>query len=437
MAREARQLADFGEAASDQAAGADEEHEGHRRPHDQRGPQRSPAQRSGEAPTGGGETLGPVVPAGELAAQVGVEAGAPVHLQPPHLAVRKAPRPLHDLAGTARVAQDAHVPDPRRHDVARLAAPRRHQRVDGLDGAGGQRLRQYAGQMKGPVRLEQSAQPVPGLEEPPVAIVVTAGKRLEVAHPRRGSDEHACARNLRPPAQVEVLAVERYRRVEAAERHEEVGADEREATRHREHVAHGVVLLLVELAPLDQRRGRPGLVNGHSHLEQVERVVPRHQLRADDARVGSEGLLDEQAHRVGLGRDVVVAEQEERRPLHHRQRVVGGRAKAGVLVQAPDERTGQHRRHPGRRVGGARGVDHQHAQVGVVLRPEAAQRLLQPRPGVVGDHDRHDRRGGRRGGRRGVHPGGERSEEIRLQLFIDCGYIANSREHLGGSPCPI
>ena len=197
------------------------------------------------------------------------------------------------------------------------------------------------------------------------------------------------------------------------------------------------MLLLVELAPLDQRRGRPGLVNGHSHLEQVERVVPRHQLRADDARVGSEGLLDEQAHRVGLGRDVVVAEQEERRPLHHRQGVVGGGAEARVLVQPADERAGQHGRHPARGVGRAGGVEHQHAQVGVVLGPEAAQRLLQPRPGVVGDHDRHDRRGGRRGSRRGVHPGGERSEEIRLQLFIDRGYIANSREHLGGSPCPI
>ena len=81
---------------------------------------------------------------------------------------------------------------------------------------------------------------------------------------------------------------------------------------HGEHVAHGVVLLLVELAALDERhgvarRGRcprpPGAAGGGRPSAT--------SFGPDDGGVGAVGLLHEDAHGVGRRGDVVVAEQVE------------------------------------------------------------------------------------------------------------------------------
>src|SRR4051794_15775927 len=65
-----------------------------------------------------------------------------------------------------------------------------------------------------------------------------------------------------PPAQVGVLARRLEGGVVPAEGSEEVGAHQRAAAGGDEHVAHGVVLLLIDLARLHERRGDAGLVGG-------------------------------------------------------------------------------------------------------------------------------------------------------------------------------
>ena len=59
-----------------------------------------------------------------------------------------------------------------------------------------------------------------------------------------------------------------------------------------EHVAHGVVLLLVELAPLDVGAGRAGLVGAHADLQDAVGRVPLDDLGPDHAGVRAVGLLD-------------------------------------------------------------------------------------------------------------------------------------------------
>ena len=93
----------------------------------------------------------------------------------------------------------------------------------------------------------------------------------------------------------------------------------------------GVVLLLVELARLDDRVDLAEAVEAEADVLQHAGVVPRHELRPDDAGVRAVQLLDQRADRVGLEGDVVVADAEE--PvvaLDEAQHLVGGRAEAGV-----------------------------------------------------------------------------------------------------------
>ncbi len=173
---------------------------------------------------------------------------------------------------------------------------------------------------------------------------------------------------------------------------EQVGAHQGAGAGHHEHVAHRVVLLLVELAHLHVGGEHAGLVGAHAHLEQAGGVVPVDQLGADDAGVGAERLFHQAANGVGLQGDVVVHEQVEGGALHQVGHVVGGGAVPGVVVQSAHVGVGQHGVHP---VGGIRlpgGVHHQHAQVGVGLVGQALQGLVEPGAGIVGDQH-HDHRG--------------------------------------------
>ena len=88
-----------------------------------------------------------------------------------------------------------------------------------------------------------------------VEVGTALGQPLAVAGPGVGHDQHPGAGQVGPPAQVEVVAVEVDVRREAAERAEQVDADQQARRRDAEDVAHGVVLLLVQLAGLDRRRG--------------------------------------------------------------------------------------------------------------------------------------------------------------------------------------
>ncbi len=133
----------------------------------------------------------------------------------------------------------------------------------------------------------------------------------------RWATRAAGATSTRAPAtwarqrQVEVLAEQLDAGVEAAERLEQVGPHERDRAGHVEDVADGVVLLLVELAPLDVGARGTGLVGAHADLEDAVGLVPPHELGADHAGVRAEGLLDHDLDHVGIEPHVVVAEQVE------------------------------------------------------------------------------------------------------------------------------
>ena len=151
------------------------------------------------------------------------------------------------------------------------------------------------------------------------------------------------------------------------------------------------MLLLVDLAGLDARERDAVVVDRHPDLEQHLGVVVVDELRADDAGVRAVRLLDHHADRVRVEHDVVVAEQQEGRALHERQRVVRGRREADVRGQPAHEGPRQRGRDARRRVVARAVVEHQHRQRGVVLGGEARERVLEPRTGVARDEDRDDR----------------------------------------------
>ena len=119
--------------------------------------------------------------------------------------------------------------------------------------------------------------------------------------------------------------------VEAAELPEEVGAHEHRRVRHEEHVAHAVVLFLVDLARLDRRERHAVVVDRHADLEQDLGMVVVDELGPDDPGVRPVRLLDHHAHRVGIEHDVVVAEEQEGRALDRLQRLVGRGREPDVL----------------------------------------------------------------------------------------------------------
>ena len=97
---------------------------------------------------------------------------------------------------------------------------------------------------------------------------------LAVADPGLRGDDDAGAAEVDPPAQVDVVAVERDRRVEAAEGAEQVGPHEQARRREDEDVADGVVLLLVVLARLGDRVDLAEAVEAEADVLQHARLRP-------------------------------------------------------------------------------------------------------------------------------------------------------------------
>jgi hypothetical protein len=186
----------------------------------------------------------------------------------------------------------------------------------------------------------------------------------------RGGDHHPGAGHLSSPAQVDVGPVVRHGSVEAAQLGEEVGPHQHAGGGDGEDVAHRVVLLLVELAAVDQRRGGAGLVNRQAHAEQAVGPVPVDQLGGHDARVGAQRLLHHEAQGVGLGGHVVVAEHQEGGALDGVEDVVGGGSEArgpAPPVGAAKEGIGQHGGDARPEILSPRTVDDQDRLIGVVL----------------------------------------------------------------------
>ena len=101
-----------------------------------------------------------------------------------------------------------------------------------------------------------------------------AAARLGVGDLGVRDDDHALAGQLGPPAEVDVVAEERERRVEAAQPVPDVAADQQPGGADGQHVVAMVLLALVALAGLDL--GAPAATAGHGQadLEQHVGVVP-------------------------------------------------------------------------------------------------------------------------------------------------------------------
>ena len=103
------------------------------------------------------------------------------------------------------------------------------------------------------------------------------------------------------------------------------------------------MLLLVDLAGLDERVDLAEAVDAQADVLQHARVVPVDELRPDDAGVRAVQLLDEQADGAGLEGDVVVQEAEEAVvALDEVEHLVGRRRRTPDRRRAcADERRGQ------------------------------------------------------------------------------------------------
>ena len=201
-----------------------------------------------------------------------------------------------------------------------------------------------------------------------------------------------------------------------------------------------------------ERHEDAGLVGPHPHREQPQRVVPLDELRADDAGVRPEGLLDELANRGGLERHVVVEEAEEPRALDELQRLVRGRSEPRVGVEPADVGPGKPGGDRCGHVPVAPRVDDEHREVRVVLSGERGQQLVEPCAGIVGNQHGDDRRRRLRLGlhngprlaaglvRTGAHGGVEDPCAIdhkRLQLLCNVGSVASTSPQPRGGAMPI
>ena len=266
----------------------------------------------------------------------------------------------------------------------------------------------------------------------------------QMASARLGHHQNRLAVQTCPAAQVQVLAVEGHGVVETAEPVERLGPDKHAGTGYGKHLGDPIVLPLVVFAGGDQRHRNPHPVRRETHTLQEPGVVPIHELRACHGGLPAHRFVDQARHRIRSRRHVVVTDQQEggvvrlgglagdvRRGPLRRVRVVdpilarehaSGRidrgTETGIARHDHDGGVGHHRRHPGGHVrdgalGGpalARDVHHRNRHRGVVLVPQRPQGLVEPVPGIVGDHDGANRwadpaeaLGWHSGGVRGFH----------------------------------
>ncbi len=218
--------------------------------------------------------------------------------------------------------------------------------------------------------------------------------RLQVANPGGGHRHHPGPGDPRPPRQVEILAELIDGGVEAPQGPEQIGTHQRGPARGDEDLAHAVVLLLVELARLDQILDHTHLVSRGAHREQPVRLVPLDVLRGDDPGVGTEGLLHQAPDGIRRQHHVVVTEEQMGCPVHVPEHLVGRPAEADPTSETHHVGAREHGRHPGRRdPPGWPRRSRAPTDWGSPGRARERQPLLQPGAGIAGDDDRHHRGG--------------------------------------------
>ena len=383
------------DAARDQVAAAGEEHHGDGDPHPGSHAEGARPQHAGGVAAGPGQTAEPVVAPADLAPEELAEPGAPPRHEAPDLGVGDAAELLHLLPRAPQLVEAAQVPQPGPGDVPGLARPPDEERVHDLGDVEHHRLRHGDSQADGRVRAQQDAQAVAGLQPAPVVDGAAHAEGLEVTDLGVGGDDDAGTGDVGAPAEAHVVEEVVDALVEPADLGEEVGSHEGAGAGDGEHVLDGVVLLLVELAALDEGHGVARVVDALADLEEPVRGRPSGPAWARRWRRWSGRPPRRGAARRPGGGHVVVAHEVEGRPVDDVEHVVGGRPEAGVGLDPAHEGPRRGSGHPGLHLVGAGGVDHQDRQVRVVLVGQGSDGLLEPVPGVVRDDDGHHSRGHR------------------------------------------
>ena len=185
------------------------------------------------------------------------------------------------------------------HDAQHHVREQRGTRVDehGVDGAG----------LVDPVGVDDGASRA-------VDGAAFAGGGLGVAERGVGGDQDGVSCRVCAPAQVDVVAHQGQRPVEAAEFVPHVAADQHAGGRDRQDGPDLVVLALVLFAPVETGPAAAAVGDGDADFEELFTVVPAAQLGPDDARVRADvGDPQQFGQRAGVGRAVVVEQPE---PLH-------------------------------------------------------------------------------------------------------------------------
>ncbi|CAB4823366.1 unannotated protein [freshwater metagenome] len=89
-----------------------------------------------------------------------------------------------------------------------------------------------------------------------------------------GHHHHTRTAEVRAPAQINVVTVVFDARVESAESAEQIGTHQQTRRRHGEHIAHGVVLFLVDLARFDDRVDFTEAIDAKSYMLQHIAAIP-------------------------------------------------------------------------------------------------------------------------------------------------------------------
>ena len=122
------------------------------------------------------------------------------------------------------------------------------------------------------------------------------------------NNDHPSTAVVDPPAQLDIVTVERNGGIEPTDFTEQVSPDQHERRWQRKHVANAIVLFLVDFAGVDTEIDLAESVKTETDGLQLSRVIPLDELRTDDASIRTVDLFNEGADRLRLGSNIVVTQ---------------------------------------------------------------------------------------------------------------------------------
>jgi hypothetical protein len=173
-----------------------------------------------------------------------------------------------------------------------------------------------------------------GLKSSTIVDGPAATKRLEMSDTCRRGHDHTRSGRVSPPANFEILTMKRNGGVETTKGFEEISPYERHRSGNEKHVAHRVVLLLVEIASFDIGRRMAKPVCTHTNREQPSWLAPLNDFGSNDSGIRSKCLFDQQSHNIWIEANIVVTEQIERSALNSNESFIGSGGVARVVGKA-------------------------------------------------------------------------------------------------------